>query len=144
MSILQVKVIAKILLLKQRLTRKGMSCWTGHQQKGEMHCFGELCIPYLKSYSRSETCAYICGQFHQSLKLFSNDLFIFCVLILLPKSFRWIEFAKKSVAKRVANLLNGEQIGVFSLTFYSFVLLLSIGSCILVYMVSLFEEVLDV
>jgi len=33
------------------------------------------------------------------------------VLILLLKSFRWIEFAKKSVAKRVANLLNGEQIG---------------------------------
>jgi ESF2/ABP1 family protein len=25
--------------------------------------------------------------------------------------FRWIEFSKKSVAKRVANLLNGEQIG---------------------------------
>lgn len=30
---------------------------------------------------------------------------------------RWVEFTKKTVAKRVANMLNGEQIGDIS-TFY--------------------------
>ena len=82
-------------------------------------------------YSYQHHLYYICGQFHQSLKLFTSVLFIF-FFACTHSSFRWIEFAKKSVAKRVANLLNGEQIGVFSLTFYSF-LLLSVGS---VYMVS--------
>ena len=26
--------------------------------------------------------------------------------------YRWVEFTKKTVAKRVANMLNGEQIGI--------------------------------
>ena len=91
MSILQVKVIAKILLLKQRLTRKGMSCWTGHQQKGEMHCFGELCIPYQKSYSRSETCANIRSSttfitFVDSFTKASNYVLVFCSFFVCTHS----------------------------------------------------------
>lgn len=33
--------------------------WTGHTKKRQMHCFGELCIPHLKCYSRSKACANI-------------------------------------------------------------------------------------
>jgi len=62
----------------------------------------------------------------------SKHFLVFSSIFLLPKSFRWIEFAKKSVAKRVANLLNGEQIGVFSLPFYSSLLLLVV-SCMYYY-----------
>lgn len=36
--------------------------------------------------------------------------FFFTFLIFL--FYRWVEFAKKSVAKKVANMLNGEQIGI--------------------------------
>lgn len=31
-------------------------------------------------------------------------------------TYRWVEFTKKSVAKRVAKMLNGEQIGTYYLT----------------------------
>jgi hypothetical protein len=54
--------------------------------------------------------------------LFSLNL-LYSLLVLDMSSYccynlsRWIEFAKKSVAKRVANLLNGEQIGVFSIMY---------------------------
>lgn len=33
-------------------------------------------------------------------------------LVIMSNTCRWVEFTKKSVAKRVANMLNGEQIGM--------------------------------
>ena len=59
MSILQVKVIVSILLLKQRLTRKGMF-WTGHQKRERctaLENFG-FCI-WNVTLDSSETCANI-------------------------------------------------------------------------------------
>jgi hypothetical protein len=52
-------------------------------KKGEMHCFGELCIPYLKCYSRSETYANIHINttfitFVDSFTKASNYFLVFC------------------------------------------------------------------
>jgi len=38
-----------------------------------------------------------------------NNSFRYIILFI---NCRWVEFAKKSVAKRVADMLNGEQIGI--------------------------------
>lgn len=108
--------------------------------KGELRFFGQFCSSHLKYYSRTRNSYkysyqhqlyYNVISFNETCKHFLVLCSYWYVLILLPKSFRWIEFAKKSVAKRVANLLNGEQIGVFSFPFYFSVLLL-VGSCLVV------------
>jgi hypothetical protein len=63
----------------------------------------------------------------QFLTYFTTVVFLTCMSYS-----RWIEFTKKSVAKRVANLLNGEQIGVFSIL-YCMCFILSLIPLLLVF-----------
>jgi hypothetical protein len=55
------------------------------------------------------------GNFHTFFCVNYVNIYLNCVayyvIALFVVFFRWVEFASKSNAKRVANLLNGEQIG---------------------------------
>ena len=69
-------------------------------------------------------------------------LFYTIVYEMFINFFRWVEFAKKSIAKRVADMLNGEQIGIFVMIHFSLFIvnrLLNLGTAYMIINVLMFS-----